>query len=197
MEGGDARRVYLKKNLKSLQNDRRVKTIVGTSWFLPQQRHLSAKVSWNWSVSSFVDEMKRSCFPKVGGGERHKVREPPLLEEGLKAVLAGARIIFFSLSLSPLFVDKEARGHRSLLSVILAERLFARGSRVTSKARYPLKMPGWIFSGLYGNINRMKVTCNSVINEMSLVSKIKCSAIKLFIWKVILRKPDFWHLVIY
>eukprot|EP00069_Balaena_mysticetus_P012953 bmy_07951T0 len=27
----------------SLQNDRRVKTIVGPTWFLPQQRHLSAK----------------------------------------------------------------------------------------------------------------------------------------------------------
>lgn len=36
-------------------------------------------------------------------------------------------------------------------------------------------------TGLYGNIDRIKVTCNSVINEMSLVSKIKCGAIKLFI----------------
>lgn len=45
--GGDARTVHSKKKkiLKSLQNDRRVKTIVGPTWFLPQQRHLSAKVS--------------------------------------------------------------------------------------------------------------------------------------------------------
>lgn len=52
-------------------------------------------------------------------------------------------------------------------------------------------------SGLYGNIDRIKVTCNSVINEMSLVSKIKCGAIKLFIWKVILRNltSDTWSYI--
>lgn len=37
----------IKKIMKRLQKDRRVKTIVGPSWFLPQQRHLSAKVSCN------------------------------------------------------------------------------------------------------------------------------------------------------
>ena len=59
---------------------------------------------------------------------------------------------------------------------------YARGSLVTNWAPNPFKkVPGCIFNGLYGNINRIKVTCNSVINEMSLVSKIKCSAIKLFI----------------
>lgn len=71
MGGGDARRVHLKKILKSLQKDRRVKTIVGLSWFLPQQRHLSAKVSCDLSVSSFV-EVQRSWFAKEGGRKRHR-----------------------------------------------------------------------------------------------------------------------------
>lgn len=172
-----------------------MRTIVG---FLPQQRHLSAKVSWNWSVSSFVDEVKRSWFSKVGGGTEAQrvsltaVGEHNLVGKVLRTVLAGAGILFPFCP--PCSLTKKAR-HRSLRSLVLM-RDFCNWIPF-NRALNPLKVPGWIFNGLYGNINRIKVTCNSVINEMSLVSMIKCSAIKLFIWKVILRKPDFWHLVIY
>ena len=103
--------------------------------------------------------------------------EPDLVGKGLKAVRADVRVIFPPLY--PLMVDQGARGHRSLQSVILAERLSKWIP--CNRAANPLKVSGWISSGLYGNINRIKVTCNSVINEMPLVSKIKCSAIKLFI----------------
>lgn len=52
-------------------------------------------------------------------------------------------------------------------------------------------------AGFYGNIDRIKVPCNSVINGVSLVSKMKCGAVKLFIWKVILRNltSDTWSYI--
>lgn len=52
-------------------------------------------------------------------------------------------------------------------------------------------------AGFYGNIDRIKVPCNSVINGVSLVSKMKCGAVKLFIWKVILRilTSDTWSYI--
>ena len=55
--------------------------------------------------------------------------EPDLVGKGLKAVRADVRVIFPPLY--PLMVDQGARGHGSLQSVILAERLLASGSPVT------------------------------------------------------------------
>lgn len=157
-----------------------MKTIVGPSWFLPQQRHLSAKVSWNWSVSSFVDEGERSLFPKVGGGKRHPKlvwlqQETPTLEERGWRRCGEMKESHFS-TLSPLIAHNGVRGYKSLGSIILAERLYSKWIPC-NRAPNPLKVPGWISNGLYGNINRIKITCNSVINEMSLV-RMKCSAIK-------------------